>query len=353
LTPTSSLQAAIDGHPGGTTFCLSAGVYHLAASVVPKSNDVLWGTSGTVLTGDGVTADGIVGISTYQQGVVIRALSAERFTDSAIILGNNWLVEDSEISYAGGLGLQLQDGATLRDDYFHHNGRRGFGGVDVHNVLVVGNEIAYNNTIHATDGSAGGAKVLMSDGVTFRNNYVHNNYFSGLHCDTDCINFTYEGNVIEGNTGKGLLYEKGYTATIRNNLIAGNDSLFAATTLNFGANLRLNTSMDVEVYGNVIEATVPGTNGISLADYDRGTGPLGTYALANDYVHDNVIRLLDGQSGLVGKTHDPTHANNRFVANHYYVPALSAQYFAWQAYPLTWKIWRSNGQDGTGTWSQG
>src|SRR5205814_891641 len=145
-----------------------------------------------VLTGDGITEQAIKGCASYQRNVVLRGMVIKRFTGTAVSLGNKWLVEDSEVARNGGIGLMLGDGATLSDDRFDHNVGYGFGGSQISNVLVVGSEVAFNNTRNLIDGSSGGAKVLHASSVTFRNNYVHNNNFHGLHCDTDCINVTFE-----------------------------------------------------------------------------------------------------------------------------------------------------------------
>lgn len=51
-----NIQAAIDAHPDGTTYCLVAGTYRLSAALRLKTGDTLWGagpspTSGTMLSG--------------------------------------------------------------------------------------------------------------------------------------------------------------------------------------------------------------------------------------------------------------------------------------------------------------
>src|SRR5919197_882257 len=51
ISPSQSIQAAVNSHPAGTTFILKAGT-HRNQSVIPKSGDVFLGERGTILDGD-------------------------------------------------------------------------------------------------------------------------------------------------------------------------------------------------------------------------------------------------------------------------------------------------------------
>jgi hypothetical protein len=51
VAPTDDVQAALDAHPEGSTFCLSAGTYRLAVPLAPKRGDALVGQRGAVLSG--------------------------------------------------------------------------------------------------------------------------------------------------------------------------------------------------------------------------------------------------------------------------------------------------------------
>ena len=51
VAPTDDVQAAVDAHPEGSTFCLSAGTYRLAVPLVPKRGDAFVGQRGAVLSG--------------------------------------------------------------------------------------------------------------------------------------------------------------------------------------------------------------------------------------------------------------------------------------------------------------
>jgi len=51
VSPGSSLQAAVNANPAGTTFCIKAGLYFLAKPVSPKKNQKFIGRLGAVLSG--------------------------------------------------------------------------------------------------------------------------------------------------------------------------------------------------------------------------------------------------------------------------------------------------------------
>jgi parallel beta-helix repeat protein len=57
LQPGDVVQAAVDAHPAGTTFCLAAGIYRLPATIDPKAGDVFVGAPGAVLSGARVVTD--------------------------------------------------------------------------------------------------------------------------------------------------------------------------------------------------------------------------------------------------------------------------------------------------------
>jgi parallel beta-helix repeat protein len=54
VTTSDDVQEVIDAHPPGTTFCLAAGTYRLAAPLEPKEGDALIGDQGAVLNGSKV-----------------------------------------------------------------------------------------------------------------------------------------------------------------------------------------------------------------------------------------------------------------------------------------------------------
>ena len=351
LTPRRNIQRAIDAHGERTTFCLSGGTYHVRRAIIPKSYDVIWGAPGAVLTGDGSTPSALLGHSHYQRHVRVRGLTIQHFAgpEAAVAAGNNWVVEGNRIGYNAKIGVRAQDGSTIRGNYVHHNGVFGMAAtLHLNGATFSHNVVAFNDT--KRDALGGGAKILLSSYDRFLGNYVHDNLGNGLHCDTDCIHIVFAGNRVTGNRGIGIIYEASFAAVMRGNVVAGNDREAAGRSLHFGSQIRLLSSSSVEIYGNRVVASVRGTNGIGLVDVARGSGRFGTYRIAGDYVHDNVVVLgRGGMSGLVGTAHRPRTLNNRFRDNHYHVARVSGGHFAWVTYPMRWRGWRAAGQDRTGS----
>jgi parallel beta-helix repeat protein len=347
-----SLQKVVDAHPAGTTFVLGAGVYR-RQSVKPKDGDVFVGESGAVLTGEDVTEYAFSGAG---DGVVIRGLVVEHYNNplqsgaiSAANGGRDWVVEDSEIRYNHGIGLKAGSGWKVLDNYVHHNGQLGLGGSGS-NILVQGNEIAFNNYKKEVRPSwgGGGAKWVLTRNLVVRGNYSHDNYGPGLWTDIDNENVLYEGNRVENNFHAGIKHEISYSAVIRNNTLKGNG--FGISNDVKGGGILIANSPNVEVYGN----TVVGNNqGIGAVQHDRYDEPAewkaqGEFELKNLYVHDNYVQT-SGQTGIFvasGPYGDKplTSWNNRFDHNTYVVAGNSVP-FRWGNDKIGIDEWQSHGQD--------
>jgi parallel beta helix pectate lyase-like protein len=276
--------------------------------------------------------------------VTIRNVEVDHFAGDAVSAGNGWRVEESGFAYDD-IGVRIATGGVVQHNDFHDNASYGLFGYATSNVLVQDNEISRSNP-SGTSALSGGAKFVKSTDVTFLSNFVHDNAGNGLHCDTDCLRITWDSNEVIGNSGVGILYEKSFQGSIRGNWVEANDASIAGQSLFFGSQIHLNASQGTEINANTVAASVRGTNGVGLNDAARGSGRYGTYAVANDYVHDNnVVMHAGGLTGLVGTAHNPTAANNRFVNNSYVLDSTSGAYFAWVAFPLTWSAWNNLGQD--------
>ena len=365
VTPAMDVQATLDAHPEGTTFCFASGTYHLEQAVIPKSDVALIAEPGTILDG-GDTADGAIrGFAgeAGQQGVTVRGFVAQNFANSitdpaksaTIKAGWDWTIQDNEVRYNRGEGIRAGRGSVIKNNYVHHNGKYGIFAFAADSMLWEGNEIAYNNTDNHSFADAGATKIAKSAHVTFRDNYVHHNNGHGLWADTDNIHFVYEDNLVEFNVGIGIFHEVSYQAVIRNNVVRYNAKSSKGQSIGYGSNLQVSASPDVEIYGNTVVAD-PDTNGIGIHDADRGTGAYGEYKIAHVAVHDNVVKMQGiGKTGLHGYRPEAytAQADNRFWANSYHVTDTSAQFWYWQE-PRTWPSWRSRGQDLDGslnTWS--
>jgi parallel beta-helix repeat protein len=364
VVPTSDIQALLNLYPSGTTFCFQTGTYVLKSVIVPKSYDSLIGLPGAVLTGLDTYAAGIKGWggSTGQHDVTVRGFVVEHFLNNwsdttlqaPISPGANWIIENNVVRYNAQAGISASGGTVIRGNEVVHNGHIGITGGAVRSVRIKGNEIAFNNTgSYDVNVHAGGAKITGesagSSNIVFRGNYVHDNTGNGLWLDTNVRNVTIETNTIENNSAIGIFYEQSWDAVIRNNVVRNNAVVYAGTSCYSGAQIHVNDSQNVEIYGNTVAAS-NGANGICAVDIDREVTAVTPNKVANLYVHDNVIKVrLSGTSGLVGRpaSYDAS-ANNRFANNTYYVTDKSNKAWAWSTYPVTWSRWRGYGNDRSG-----
>jgi parallel beta-helix repeat protein len=346
------VQSLLNSKPSGTTFCFYAGAYHWTSEVVVPSGSNLIAEPGTVITGDDLYPAGIIGYGgdAGQHDVTLRGFIVERSTAvSGIKAGWRWLIEDNEVRYNREAGIRGNTGSTLRRNNVHHNGR--YGVTDgATGMLLENNEIAFNNTRRLDpNDDAGGTKFLKVNGMTVRNNYVHDNYGTGLWFDWDNNDITIEGNRVENNDGIGIFYEVSYNGIIRNNTLTGNGTAANGSLYALGQ-IYLNDSQYVEIYGNVID--VGAENAISLVDYDRpDTSVYSTNKrTANVSVHDNEITIRGGgMVGLVGRS-AAFSDGNRFDRDSYRVYSLACGCFYWNG-SVNFTSWRTTGNEVSGTLS--
>jgi hypothetical protein len=206
-----------------------------------------------------------------QADVTIEYLTVEKFqpngNSAAINPDSNtgWRIRYNTITRnVPGAGVILGADDVLKDNCMTRNGQYGFQSVTVnpwgqdsltggpYNVTVEGNEISYNDTCDfeglldnsaigwskhnpvpsqyrnshcgpvTPDGDQGGFKLWRTDGVTIKDNYIHNNWGPGGWADTDNANTTYTGNTITDNDGEAIIEEISYNFSITDNYIAGN-----------------------------------------------------------------------------------------------------------------------------------
>ena len=207
-----------------------------------------------------------------QPGVTIEYLTIEKFQpqgDGAAInqdSNTNWTLQYNTITLnVPGAGAIAGANNTLKYNCMTLNGQYGFQSSDVgswgidsltggpYNVTVEDNEISYNDTCDfegllsnsaigwsnhnpvpaqyrnpqcgkvTPDGNQGGFKLWHTNGVTIKDNYIHNNWGPGAWADTDNANTTYTGNTITDNDGEAIIEEISYNFSITNNYLAYND----------------------------------------------------------------------------------------------------------------------------------
>jgi hypothetical protein len=289
------------------------------------------------------------------QGVQISNLTVEKYATPAqagAIGGNppgdGWVVNNVESRWNHGRGISLGSGSTISNSFIHHNGQLGISLYGI-NSQSTNNEIAWNNYAgFSAAWEAGGSKFWATTNLIVQSNYVHDNNGPGLWTDTNNVGTLYEGNSVINNLNEGIKHEVSYSAIIRNNTVKGNGN--TATTWLWNSQIEVQNSSDVEVYGNSVEIPVLGGNGIGLINQNRGSGALGPWVAANNYVHDNTVTHLgkNGRSGLVDDTGGTTAVGNRFDSDHYIVEDGSTISWMWLS-EMSWAEFQAAGQEVDGS----
>jgi parallel beta-helix repeat protein len=346
VAPGTDLVALVNSKPAGTAFLILTGTHRVTSRIYPKDGMTFLGQAGAILTGSDSTD---IAFGGGAKNVTIKGLVIERFKNPAQFGaihtgGSHWLIEGNEFRYNAGGGVAISPGFRIIGNYIHHNEQIGIIGSGS-DVLVEGNEIAYNNPNdrYEMGWEAGGAKFVKTTNLVVRNNYVHDNHGPGLWTDGNNYNTLYEGNVVLNNYGPGIFHEISYDAVIRNNRSEGNAFRF------YVGGILVANSPNVEVYGN----TVAGNDGGVAAIQDaRGSGDRGAYNLQNLWVHDNVVTQAAGWSGVRVNSSDTAAYstwNNRFDRNTYSVGTQTRPFF-WQGAERTRQEWVAYGQDLASVW---
>lgn len=291
----------------------------------------------------------------HAESVTVRGLVIEKYANPAqngAVRGNStrgWVVEENEIRLNHGVGIRIGHGMVVRNNKVLRNGQLGIGGIG-DDVLVEGNEIAYNNAAGFNwEWEGGGTKFVRTTRLVVRGNHSHHNEGPGIWSDIDNIHTLYEGNRVESNRGMGIFHEISYDAVIRNNTVQGNG--WGKSAWLWGAGILVAASPNVEVYGNVVKENA---DGIAAIQQNRGSGAHGAYVVENLHVHGNTITMPSGQTGLaqdVGDTSFFTSRNNRFQGNSYYLGSRTL-YFEWMSGARTEKEWKGYGNDTQGTFTR-
>jgi len=293
--------------------------------------------------------------------VLIRNITVEKYSSVAgkgAIQGKggpDWIVENCEVRLNSGAGIVIGAGGRVRGCDVHHNGQIGIAGQG-RDIMIENNRIWENNT-HGFDfkWEAGGVKVVVSDGVVFRGNHVHDNIGPGLWCDIECRNVVYEGNLVERNHDAGIFHEISYKAIIRDNVLRYNG--FGHRKWFWGPEILVAASQDVEVYGNTLTVAVGGC-GIVLVDQSRPMKSGGRYKTRDNVVRNNRMKFegaacaggaSDAQSGDENFS-IITDGNNVFDGNAYRVSGTSEPArFVWGHAIFDWDGLRRAGLEQNGT----
>ena len=260
-------------------------------------------------------------------------------------------MENNEIRNNYDTGIMIGKNTILRNNYIHHNGRYGLtvGPGLNQNILIDGNEIAYNNTRSLPWKTAGTAKVVGSDigatGLRWINNWIHHNDGHGLHHDFNVgPNIEIAFNRIEGNEGGGIQHEASWGVDVHDNVFINNGREFRHKSCAHGGQIRLLNSSNVHIHANHVESTEV-SNGICLTDANHGHRAPASTTIRNVRIVDNTIKLIGtGSTGLVGFNAEvDNRAKNFFNRNTYYVPdPILGRHWTGA---LTRGEWQATGQD--------
>jgi hypothetical protein len=276
----------------------------------------------------------------------------------------NWLLTGSEVRWNHAGGIWLDSYTTARNNYVHHNCQFGFVGAGI-DVIVEGNEIAYNNVMAGTTSqtcgyesfwAAGGSKWVYTTNMIVRGNFSHHNDGPGLWTDINNIYTLYENNIIEDNVRGGIFHEISYDAVIRHNTVRRNGTGKDYPWWTTGAGIEVVGSRNVEVYGNTL---VDNWQGITGLNDHRGDGLHGPWVLTGLNVHNNnVTSRITAQGGgrtgvldTAGSDAYQAWANNRFQGNAY-ILGPNASYFIFAEQNLNESQWRGYGFDTTGSFQR-
>lgn len=232
------LSTKTDANPAGTTFWLAPGTHTLGtdefAQVIPEDGNIYLGAPGAILDGQGLNR---YAFTQRASDVTIKYLTITGFeapANEGIVnhdSGNRWIIAHNTIENNGGAALMAGSGQVVRGNCLRNNGQYAMNayqaGNQVHDLLVVGNEIVGNNADDLEAklggcGCTGGIKFWSVNGATVKHNWIHHNHGAALWGDNNNNNFLIADNVIAHNDGEAIFYETSYNAVIRDNVIRGN-----------------------------------------------------------------------------------------------------------------------------------
>ncbi len=359
ISPGTNIPSIVNAYPGGTGFCLKAGTHNLTGAITPKTGDAFVCEYGAVLDGTGwATTDTTqAAFRAHNQdidNVTIKNCVIRKMPVSAVHaykdFSDGWTIESNEI-YGNKYGTDVGNTTTVKKNSIHHNigdptsatyalRGGGYAAYKATGTVFEDNEIAYNGPEQ---------KLVGTNGVVFRRNFVHHNHTDGIWYDGDNINVLIEDNLVEDHPRIGIFYEVSGNGIVRNNTIrrsgrTGGDS-----------GIFVSASKNVELYGNVLEENFRGIT--YYVDCSRvGLGLL-SWDLRDNFTHDNSIRMSTQAGSLTNSLQTGTDCtttqataytngskNLRFQGNTYDVSSLSGRWWFWGAYK-TWAEWQALGND--------
>lgn len=220
---------------------------------VDRANNKLYiGTNPGSKTVEATTEENAFSLSSTSQGkasgTVIRGLGFAHYAEDAIGIWNshNVTLENNTFVWNGLRGAhfrQSTDG-VVRGNTFSFNGVNGIRGAHANRILLEGNTFSYNNVEHfRKDYTAGGMKVIATEGAVWRNNLFEHNIGNGIWTDGSSYNFTIQNNTIRNNEQIGVMLELSHKAIVSSNTIS-----------NSPCGIMIADTSSVQAYNNTLSA---------------------------------------------------------------------------------------------------
>lgn len=212
------------------------------SKIVPGNDSTFIGAPGAILDGKNNNQYAFAGTASNVHITYLEVRNFGRGLDNnneGVInhdSGTGWLMEYIYAHNNDGAAIFLGTQNTIRYSCLKDNGQYGFsmykdqieGDSAIKDIVVDHNEITGNNqdnweSLISGCGCTGGGKFWDVKGARVTNNYVHHNLSVGLWADTNDIDFLFDSNWVEQNSGEGIWYEISYNATMSRNVLKRNN----------------------------------------------------------------------------------------------------------------------------------
>ena len=234
-----------------TTYWFAPGTHTLGtgqySQIVPADGDVFIGAPGAILDGRG---DNHYAFAGGASNVTIKYLTIQDFGNGSSATtpsganggqgvvnngsGHGWVMKYLTVQHNAGAGVFVGTDDILSYSCLRDNGEYGFQGIghdrgrfSATHLTIDHNEVAGNNTWDWESkepgcGCSGADKFRNVADVSLTDNYIHNNYGTGIWADTNNANFDVEGNYVSNNQAGAVTYEISYNLRLVNNTFVRN-----------------------------------------------------------------------------------------------------------------------------------
>lgn len=304
----SSIQAAIDAAPAGSTILVRPGVYQEGIEIRKEVHLIGDGDRESIVIE--TTDDNIIyfnGARGTVRNFTLRLAASQSVRTGVDIAGGWLLLEGCDIQSNSGVAVVSRDGAnpTVRNNRIHDGQSAG--------IFVLNNGLGVfeENDIYGT--TFGGVIVTRGGNPTIRNNRIHDGYDAGIFVYDNGLG-VFEGNDIYSNAHAGIAVTTGSNPKVRNNRVHNGQDAGIHVFEN-----GLGIFEENEIYANASVGVVVTTGGNPTIRknriYDGQSTGIFVYENGLGTFEENDI-YGNGSSGVGVKTDgNPTVRNNRIHEN--------------------------------------